>query len=143
MYTALDVSRYVITQCSQAEKPISNLKLQKVLYFLWADFYRETKKYLFFDDICAWQLGPVVPDVYYQYCSYGGRPIYSFYSSALEPQDTLLLNSLISNYMDIPASALVNRTHAIGSAWDLTYQNGVGNRKVIPFPLIISKEVGS
>ena len=34
MYTALDVSRYVITQCSQAEKPISNLKLQKVLYFL-------------------------------------------------------------------------------------------------------------
>ena len=37
MYTALDVSRYVITQCSQAEKPISNLKLQKVLYFLWAD----------------------------------------------------------------------------------------------------------
>ena len=86
---------------------------------------------------------PVVPDVYYQYCSYGGRPIYSFYSSALEPQDALLLSNLISNYMDIPASALVNRTHAIGSAWDLTYQNGVGNRKVIPFPLIISKEVGA
>lgn len=129
MYTALDVSRYVITQCSQAEKPISNLKLQRYSIF-YGLISTVKQKISVFDDICAWQLGPVVPDVYYQYCSYGGRPIYSFYSSALEPQDALLLSNLISNYMDIPASALVNRTHAIGSAWDLTYQTALGTERL-------------
>ena len=143
MYSALNVSQYVITQCSKVGKPISNLKLQKVLYFLWVDFYRATKNYLFFDDICAWQLGPVVPDVSYQYCSYGGRPIYSTYESAITAPDEVLLKNFITKYMDIPSSTLVNRTHAPGSAWDQIYQNGTGNRKVIPFPLIISKEVGA
>jgi len=140
-YSALDVARYVITVCSEAGKPIGNLKLQKMLYFLWVDFYRKTGRFLYLDDICAWQLGPVVPEVYYQYCSYGGRPIYAQYVSAIESADEDILNAIINQYIDVPAHELVDRTHEQGTAWDSIYKNGIGNRNPIPFSVIIAKEV--
>lgn len=140
-YSALEVARYVITKCSEAGKPVSNLKLQKMLYFLWVEFYRQTGRTLFYDDICAWQFGPVVPEVYYEYCSYAGRPINVIYHTTdISPRDRRVLDGIIDEYMEVPVNTLINRTHALGTAWDLTYRNGMGNRRTIPFDLIRTKE---
>lgn len=141
-YDALQVARYVITRCFEAGKPVSNLKLQKMLYFLWVDFYKKKAKKLFLDDICAWQLGPVIPDVYYEYCSYAGRPIFARYESEINACDEKILDELIEKYVNISATELVAKTHELGTAWDEIYRNGLGNREVIPFSLIIAKEVG-
>lgn len=140
-YSAIAIARYVITKCSKLGKPVSNLKLQKMLYFLWADFYRESRRYLFLDNVCAWQLGPVIPEVYYEYSSHAGRPIYRLYSSEINEEDEEILDRLIMKYLDKSASTLVSMTHRPGSAWDLIYQGGNGNRQIIPFNLIIEKEV--
>ena len=141
-YSAKDVAKYIITKCSIMGKPVSNLKLQKMLYFVWADFYRESRRYLFMDSICAWQLGPVVPEVYYEYCSYAGKPIIGSYGTGIEEGDSQVIDSIIHRYVDVPANILVDRTHAHGTAWYVLYINGAGNRKIIPFDLIIKKEVG-
>lgn len=141
-YSALEIARYIITSCFYEKRPVSNLKLQKMLYFVWVDFYRKTGRMLFWDNICAWQLGPVVPEVYYEYCFYAGSPICLSYASEIEETDREILDSIIAVYLPIPANVLVDRTHAPGSAWDTIYENGLGNRKVIPFDLIIRKEVG-
>lgn len=141
-YSALEVARYIISRCSSLNRPITNLKLQKMLYFVWVDFYRETRRMLFGDNICAWQLGPVVPEVYYEYCSYAGTPIFLLYTTTIAPRDREILDVIISDYLPVPANVLVDRTHATGSAWDIIYKNGEGNRKVIPFDLIIEREVG-
>lgn len=139
-YGALEVARYIITCCSKLDRPVSNLKLQKMLYFVWVEFYKETGRYLFHDEICAWQLGPVVPEVYYEYCSHAGKPIYAFYSASIDEESGAVLDRIISKYIDIPAYKLVDRTHAPGTAWDVVYKNGLGNRMPIPFNLIIEKE---
>ncbi len=39
MYNALDVAKYIITYCKKNQKPISNLKLQKLLYFVQSQFF--------------------------------------------------------------------------------------------------------
>ena len=75
MYSAVDVAKYIVSYSTQQGKSISNLKLQKMLYYLWVDYYKSTGRELYVDDICAWQFGPVVPDVYYEFCSYAGTPI--------------------------------------------------------------------
>lgn len=141
-YSAKEIARYIITRCFDLDQPVSNLKLQKMLYFLWVDFYKQTGRMLFFDNICAWQLGPVIPDVYYEYCSYAGRPILGRYATGVNHEDKNRLNSIISNYINVPANVLVDKTHAEGTAWDSVYKNGEGNRNIIPFDLIIKKEVG-
>lgn len=140
-YSALEIAKYVITSCSNQNQPVSNLKLQKMLYFLWVDFYKATGRMLFNDDICAWKLGPVVPEVYYEYCHYAGTPISLSFLTDIDSKDRKILNDIISDYLPIPANELVERTHVAGSAWDTIYQNGLGNRKVIPFDLIIEKDV--
>lgn len=38
MYSALTVAGYIIKRCSDTHKPASNLKLQKLLYFVQAEF---------------------------------------------------------------------------------------------------------
>lgn len=137
MYTTKQIAQYIITKCTECEKPVSNLKLQKMLYFIWIDYYKETGKHLFEDDICAWQFGPVCPDVYYEYCSYGGMEIDSLFDcSSITSDDKEILDKRISHYNNIPVSKLVNLTHQRGKPWDEIYNVRGCHRDRIPFDLI-------
>ena len=42
MYNALTVAKYVIKRCNDSKRTISNLKLQKILYFIQAEFLAVT-----------------------------------------------------------------------------------------------------
>ena len=138
-FKALDIAKYIVDYCTQKNKSVSNLKLQKMLYYLWIEYYKITKESLFCDEICAWQFGPVVPDVYYEYCSYAGSPIIKRYLlSGFESLN--ILNEIIDKYIDITANELVRKSHEIGLPWATIYNNGTGNREVIPFELIIQLE---
>ena len=46
-FQVMDVARYIINYCTEQGKPVSNLKLQKMLYYLWIDYYKNTNEYLF------------------------------------------------------------------------------------------------
>ena len=66
-YNVLDVADYVIKYCNNHNMPISNLKLQKILYFVQAAFLSIQGFPCFPDDFVAWNYGPVIPAVYYKY----------------------------------------------------------------------------
>lgn len=136
-YSAIDLAKYMVTYCYKRQMPVSNLKLQKMLYFTWKDFYKETGEAIFVDDICAWQLGPVIPDVYYTFCPYAGTPITKEFSVNLDSSDAETINKIIDQYLPWSASKLVTESHVKGGPWDKVYQDGYGNRDVIPFSLII------
>lgn len=77
MYNVLDVAQYVIN-CSindVNDNSMSNLKLQKILYYIQAAFLVEHKKKCFDSPIVAWSLGPVVPEVYNKYKVFGRKQI--------------------------------------------------------------------
>lgn len=142
VYSAVDVAKYIVTYCNRKNKPVSNLKLQKLMYYAWIDFYKETGNALFVDDICAWQLGPVVPEVYYEFCTYAGMPITHEYNICISSNDAAILDGIIDKYLNVSASTLVNRTHVQGGAWDRVFKGGEGIRSVIPFSLIKDLECG-
>lgn len=139
-YSSVDIAKYIVSYCSEKHQPVSNLKLQKMLYYTWVDYYKTTGVALFLDDICAWQLGPVVPDVYYVFCSYAGTPIIRTYDVRLSTNDSDIINKIIDIYISIPASILVTMSHKKGGPWDIVYRDGLGNRDVIPFSLIKDME---
>ncbi|MBI9096042.1 MAG: DUF4065 domain-containing protein [Sphaerochaeta sp.] len=142
---ATDVAKYVIDICYKNNIQISNLKLQKTLFFLWIDFYLETKKSLFDDKIYAWPLGPVIPSIYREYCAYGSLPILPFGNEGSEllpitEEETKLLDTLIKKYASMSAYNLVEKSHEGGSSWATTFRDGLGNKFEIPFALI--KQLG-
>lgn len=111
-----------------------------MLYFVWIGYYKIKKGYLYKNDICAWQFGPVVPDVYYEFCSYAGIPLRQNYDISLNSDDSAILDNLVDEYAGIPTSELVGMTHRKNHPWDEIFMEGAGNRKVIPFSLIIDTE---
>lgn len=142
IYNAMDVANFIIDSCARVLEPVSNLRLQKLLYFVWVDFYRETKRSLFVDSMYAWPLGPVVPEVYYEYCSYGGRPINLYCENEIEPEDAQIIEKILQKYQEIPVNKLVDKTHKPGTPWYEIFDGGKGDKQKIPFNLIIKKELG-
>lgn len=58
-------------QCEADTAEISNLKLQKLLYYCQAYSLALTGQPLFDEEIEAWSYGPVVPSIYQEYKRYG------------------------------------------------------------------------
>lgn len=142
LYNAMDVANFIIDWFAKMKDPVSNLRLQKLLYFVWVDFYRVTSRSLFIDSMYAWPLGPVVPDVYFEYCSYGGRPINLWCDNEIRQEDAQVIEEILQKYQTIPVNKLVEKTHRPGTPWYEIYDDGRGDKKIIPFKLIIEIELG-
>lgn len=66
-YEVRDIAAYVIEEYNRRGAPISNFKLQKVLYYIQARYLVDYDIPAFYGVIEKWQLGPVVPEIYYLY----------------------------------------------------------------------------
>jgi len=136
MYNALDLSRYIVTKCIEDHHPISNLQLQKILYYIQREFLKNGE-IAFPDEIEAWQFGPVVPNVYYYFCGYGAMPISLAQESVIiNPQDAACINHIVEQKRMKNPWDLVSETHKTNGAWAKIYDNGKGNHCVIPIELI-------
>lgn len=142
MYNVLDICRYVINYSNSNSNGISNLKLQKILYFIQAYFLSETKKPCFSDRIEAWNFGPVVPKAYHEFKQYGASNIpyitnyieYSsnnlwsatsktFNSDIILENDKKRINFVLDTFANYSATDLVDLTHN-QAPWKEAYAHG-------------------
>lgn len=75
MYNALDIARFIVNYGDDKDYFISNLSLQKMLYFVQAWFLVNYDKPCFHEKIEAWSIGPIVPKVHREYKRFGGCTI--------------------------------------------------------------------
>ncbi len=75
MITAQAAADFVVAFSHQHGDPVSNLKLQKLLYYAQAWHLAIHDEPLFRDPIQAWVHGPVVPSVYQHYKDWAWKPI--------------------------------------------------------------------
>lgn len=75
MYSARDIASYVISSYCNNGKAITNMKLQKILYYIQGYALIMCGTPAFSDDIHIWAYGPVVPEVYFEYCLHRSNPI--------------------------------------------------------------------
>ena len=76
-YTARDVAEYYLCCSNDKESGdlLSNLKIQKLVYYAQGIHLAATGKPLFDDDIVAWTHGPVVESLYHAYKDYSDKAI--------------------------------------------------------------------
>lgn len=75
MLDVKQVANYIISKNSPEEGDISNLKLQKLLYYCQGFHLAITGAPLFDAAIQHWDHGPVVPESYREYKKHGKSPI--------------------------------------------------------------------
>lgn len=111
-------------------RPITNLALQKLLYFAHALFLIERKQPLVSGYFEAWEFGPVHPAVYQSFKVARDRPI-TFRAlkrnlitgateeieSPLEPNVTQHVSRIMAQYGALTPGQLVKISHAKGAPW--------------------------
>lgn len=141
MCEAIVLAKYVVSKCMTDGCPISNLQLQKILYYIQREFLRNNTL-AFPDEIQAWQFGPVVPNVYYRFSAYGAMEITKVYDVdddfKFTDSEKEIINEIIEKKRLCDPWDLVEDTHRPGGAWDQMYEKGKYN--IIPQYLI--KQVG-
>ena len=114
MYSALLVAKHIIRRCDELRRTISNLKLQKILYFVQAEFLVDTGRPCFREAIEAWSFGPVVPEVYREYKVYGSANIPVRAANGadfISQEDQRMINTMVDQCAAYSASQLVEITH--------------------------------
>ena len=135
MFSAHDVAIYIINWCLDHNIPITNLKLQKLLYFLQGEYSKAKDTQLISDDFYAWQLGPVVPNVYSEY---------SIYSSSTLPvqkqvvpfgaEDACVIDTILQKYAYRATWSLVELSHK-QAPWKYHHEI-FGDKALIPYASI-------
>lgn len=98
-YSALTIAQYIIKHELDANRPVTNLRLQKLLYFVQGNFYTLFNQECFYDKIEAWDYGPTIPSVYFKYSIFGSCTIFDFQKEDIEK---------ISNYHKKYISLILN-----------------------------------
>lgn len=134
MYSALDVADYIVERCANLGRPVSNLQLQKILYYVQLNFLRIFDKCAFDDDIQAWRHGPVVKEVYYKYNVCGRHEIIPRVTQTTKgmflEKDRDLIDQVTDACVQLDAWELVERSHKIGGPWQQSFDGNFD--KVIP-----------
>ena len=139
VYHALDIAKYVINKCTCEKKAISNLQLQKILYYLQKEYLVKYGYPLFSEDMYARTFGPVVPDIYFLFCGHGSTTITLKYDIVIDTNDTEKMDPIIEDKREKHPWDLVYEVHAKGKPWYITYRNGLGDKRIIPKELIKTK----
>ena len=130
-----DIARYflalgrVADDTGDEEDPISNLKLQKLVYYAQGYHLAMFDKALFPEVIEAWGHGPVVRDLYREYKKYGGGPIpkaEDFDINVLGEDTRKFLNEVYAARGQFTAWRLRQMTHA-EAPWANSYEPGLNH----------------
>ncbi|PAF53616.1 hypothetical protein BKH42_04660 [Helicobacter sp. 13S00482-2] len=143
---ALDVAKYIINKCIEKGKPISNLQLQKITYFVHLGFLRETHRKLIDDEsFKAWQYGPVIKSVYNKFRIYGGFTIDDIQECHIElkPEEEKSIDKILDECIKLKPWELVQRSHNPDGAWIKVYKDGEDYKDIaIPDNLIQEEALG-
>lgn len=135
-YDVRAIANYVLDFADSEERGVSNLHINKIVYFLHADFLAAFSRPLVTAKIEAWTHGPVFRELYHQFKPFGegyitaratyiepesGRRVVA--SCNMEIDEEAFLGELIPKYVSMSPGALVAKSHVRGGPWDITWNH--------------------
>ncbi|WP_246788288.1 Panacea domain-containing protein [Agrobacterium sp. AGB01] len=136
MYDVRAIANFVLDVAEKDGRDVSNLHINKIVYFLHADFLVAFSRPLVSAKIEAWTYGPVFRELYREFKQWGDAPIGSR-AKYLDPEtgqkknaqwhfskeEEEFLSELVSKYTSMTPGALVAQSHVEGGPWDQTWNH--------------------
>ena len=146
MYEARKICNYLLASFSGEGYPLTNLRLNKLIYFIHAETLKLKPEGLIRNYFEAWQYGPVIRPVFDLFKVYGERPItglalYLDYASGkqmpiphddISPIDMQSIHRLFKEYNKFSTSELVALSHEPGGPWDIVYRAHLADDTLSP-----------
>lgn len=119
------VADFFLEFCNTHGDCLTNLKLQKLVYYAQAWYLALYNKPLFDEEIQAWTHGPVIPSLYKRFKPYGWNPIIEKVKTRLSKEIKKHLTEIFSVYGRYSAWDLERMTHQ-ETPWILA-RKGISN----------------
>ena len=125
MVTPVIVANNFIKRALSEDVPLSPLKLQKMIYFLYKEYLQKTGSEIFNERFETWKYGPVIPSLYFEFMSFGNHSINEY---AKDSQGKIFfvkeegdfeeaISKVWKKYKAFTGSSLSALTHQEGTAW--------------------------
>lgn len=145
MTNALKIAEYFLSLSNpEIGDSLTNLKLQKLLYYAQGFHIVLLGDKLFEEEIIAWEYGPVVKEVYDEFKEHGSAGIEvpeEIDFSDLTDKQKELLNEVYEVYGQFSAFKLMEMTHS-ESPWNETGRNEVisTDKLKLFFPTLVNED---
>ncbi|MDA5520427.1 DUF4065 domain-containing protein [Streptococcus thermophilus] len=132
--TMRELADHIISVANEKGKSITNLQLQKILYFALRNSVsrigKDVAKRTYNEPFLVWRYGPVVKSEYERFYTYGASPIVEDFqqSETYKP-----LNDLIDGLLDIDVFEMVHASHT-HRFWKDNEDRICGGRSDIEYP---------
>lgn len=120
--SCFEIADYFIWLANETGSFISNLKLQKLVYYAQAWHLAIHNIPLFPEDFQAWVHGPVIPELYQKYKNFGWQPILKNVNPQLSENIKEFLDEVAQEYFACDAYELEQMTH-VEAPWNLARGN--------------------
>lgn len=158
-YSAKAVANYILDVAKKRGFEITDMQLQKIVFFAHAVYFNQHHKPLISDPVMAWKHGPVIPSLYQAFRSFGNRPIttravevefgdwkddLTIVEPQIQPDDCEtkeFLKDAVERLGKYSAWRLREVSHQKGGAWYETVKKYVEEGKEIPRNLTILDSV--
>lgn len=130
----IKVSYYIIDYCVTKKYNITNLKLNKLLYFINIEYMLKNNGIPLFDEeFKAWRHGPVLESVY-KYFRLGiatsPKERLELIKENLKYEKLNIIDKVLNEKAQKTASELVEITHIKDGPWELTYNKNKDNNGI-------------
>lgn len=125
-YSASDIAKYFLWKAEQDEERLSNLKLQKLVFYAQGLHLALEGTPLFDEKIKAWEYGPVVPQLYHDYKKYGAvgiPPDEDFEVESINGETRDFLDDIYNVFGQFSAPRLMEITHE-EQCWEDAHPDG-------------------
>ncbi|MCG8307623.1 MAG: DUF4065 domain-containing protein [Cytophagales bacterium] len=121
--STLAIANFFIRKSLKEKKPVTQIKLQKLIFFAHGFYLAIKEKPLVDEKIEAWQYGPVIPSVYHRFKKWGNNSIDEV---LLENGNNLIINQEDIDFLELvwhkfsslSASQLIKISHETNGPWN-------------------------
>lgn len=136
MYSARTVAQAFLELANNENKQLSNMQLQKLVFFAHGIYLAAEDLPLIYDDVMAWNFGPVIPTLYERLKKFGSGPVTDNIAESSpvfgDPEAAEIVKLTWNTFKKYSAARLSEISHAKNSPWDIVFnQQG---RKFDPIP---------
>ncbi|MHA3020435.1 Panacea domain-containing protein [Mycobacterium sp. BMJ-28] len=132
----IDAARWLIAVAQDSGRPLTNFKVQKLLYYAHGEYLSRYGKPLFRAGFEAWEHGPVCPPVYRAFSDYGSGPIANVrvdlprLATKIAANELAVLEQAWTDYGDWSVAELWDDVHRPESPWERVYVPGTDHIEI-------------
>lgn len=139
-YDVRTIANWILDRAQSSDTPITNMAINKIVYFLYESLFVEDGRVIFSAKIEAWDHGPVLRELYSEFKKFGNAPItgranrfsvarrkFEVAVDEIDAADREKFGAIVDHYLPLSAARLRQISHQPDGPWFTVWTHAGGS----------------